>query len=60
MKKRKGTSAPAKDKCPLCGGHTEKIVMCPACSREGCVERCNTGGVGCMCSDCGEVDREEA
>lgn len=41
-----------KDNCPLCGEPTEQVVECPRCHREGCVEHCNTGGVGCLCPGC--------
>lgn len=42
--------------CPKCGKQSEQLCVCPRCEEEGCVERCNAGGVGCICAAC--EDRE--
>lgn len=46
------------EKCPKCGGLTEKLYTCPECGIHGCVERCNSGGNNCLCVECEEGDEE--
>lgn len=41
-------------KCPKCKEESEQLVVCPGCQINACVERCNTGGVGCLCPECEE------
>lgn len=50
--KRRPKRDKAQGTCPRCGQPTEQILECPACHREGCTERCITGGKGTSCNEC--------
>jgi len=41
-----------KQKCPQCGGLSEKIIECQTCHQPGCVEECIPGGQGTKCVSC--------
>lgn len=53
---------PKELRCPKCDGQTKQIFECPQCGINGCVEACNTAGVGAICIECeeDEADADDA
>ena len=55
-KKPKPKLEPEPETCPHCGapmGVDDKLLFCPRCSREGCLE-CMPCGRNCTCPECEE------